>query len=91
MQGRAQYTLEEEPPMTEEMLRDPGPQQIEPPAEAAWPSTRCTLMQLTSRTCRWPIGDPRSADFCFCGATSVRGRPYCDFHLGVAYAPPQRR
>jgi GcrA cell cycle regulator len=77
--------------MTEEMLRDPGPQRIEPPAEAARPSTRCTLMQLTSRTCRWPIGDPRSADFCFCGATSVRGRPYCDFHLGVAYAPPQRR
>ena len=45
--------------MTEEMLRDPGPQRIEPPAEAARPSTRCTLMQLTSRTCRWPIGDPR--------------------------------
>jgi hypothetical protein len=38
--------------MTEEMLRDPGPQRIEPPAEAAPPSTRCTLMQLTSRTCR---------------------------------------
>jgi GcrA cell cycle regulator len=35
--------------------------------------------------------DPRSADFCFCGATSVRGRPYCNFHLGGAYAPPQRK
>ena len=58
-------TLEEEPPMTEEMLRDPGPQRIEPPAEAARPSTRCTLMQLTSRTCRWPIGDPKRGDFCF--------------------------
>jgi hypothetical protein len=70
--------------MTEEtMLRDPGPQQIEPLAEAA-PGTRCTLIKLTSRTCRWPIGDPKRRDFCFCGATSVRGRPYCGFHLGVA-------
>jgi hypothetical protein len=33
--------------MTEEtMLRDPGPQQIEPLAEAA-PGTRCTRMKLT--------------------------------------------
>jgi GcrA cell cycle regulator len=78
--------------MTEEMLRDPGPQRIEPPTETARPSTRCTLMQLTSRTCRWPIGDPKRGDFCFCGATSVRGRPYCEFHLGVAYhAPAQRK
>jgi GcrA cell cycle regulator len=78
--------------MTEEtMLRDPAPQQIEPLAEAA-PGTRCTLMKLTRRTCRWPIGDPKSGDFCFCGATSMRGRPYCEFHLGVAYhAPAQRK
>jgi GcrA cell cycle regulator len=78
--------------MTEEtMLRDPGPQQIEPLAEPP-PGTRCTLMKLTRRTCRWPIGDPKKGDFCFCGATSVWGRPYCEFHLGVAYhAPAQRK
>jgi hypothetical protein len=22
-------------------------------------------MKLTSRTCRWPIGDPKRGDFCF--------------------------
>jgi GcrA cell cycle regulator len=77
--------------MTEEMLRDPGPQRIEPPTEAARPSTRCTLMQLTSRTCRWPVGDPRKAGFHFCGAVPVQGKPYCEFHVGIAYAPPQRR
>jgi hypothetical protein len=49
------------------------------------------FMQLTRRTCRWPIGDPRKEDFCFCGATSVRGRPYCELHCGIAYAPAQRR
>jgi hypothetical protein len=30
--------------MTEEMLRDPGPQRIEPLAKAA-PGTRCTLIK----------------------------------------------
>ena len=28
---------------------------------------RKTLLQLTEQTCRWPIGDPGSADFFFCG------------------------
>jgi GcrA cell cycle regulator len=85
--------------MTEEtteetMLRDPGSGACpcpEPPAEAARLATRCTFMGLTSRTCRWPIGDPKKEDFCFCGATPTRGRPYCGFHVGIAYAPPQRR
>jgi hypothetical protein len=74
------------------ILRDSGRQQIGPLAEAA-PGTRCTLLELTSRTCRWPIGDPKKEDFCFCGATTpVRGRPYCEFHIGVAYhAPAQRK
>jgi GcrA cell cycle regulator len=76
------------------MLPDPGPGACpcpEPLAEAARPATRCTLMQLTSRTCRWPVGDPRKAGFHFCGAVPVQGKPYCEFHVGIAYAPPQRR
>jgi hypothetical protein len=52
------------------MLRDPGPQQIEPLAEAA-PGTRCTLMKLTSRTCRWPIGDPKK------GISAFAALPLC--------------
>jgi hypothetical protein len=70
------------------ILRDSGRQQIEPLPEAA-PGTRCTLLELTSRTCRWPIGDPKKEDFCFCGAT-VQRRPYCEVHRALAYAPPQR-
>jgi hypothetical protein len=95
--GCAQYTgrgLTTE----ETMLRDPrlgSPQQIEPladeaPVAAPRPPRRgVTLLQLTSRTCRWPIGDPKKEDFCFCGATTpVWGRPYCELHLGVAYHAP---
>ena len=35
--------------------------------------------------CRWPIGDPRSADFHFCGDPAVEGKPYCEEHCARAY------
>ncbi|HEX2581892.1 MAG TPA: GcrA family cell cycle regulator [Dongiaceae bacterium] len=37
------------------------------------------------RGCSWPIGDPKSADFHFCGDANVPGRPYCLEHCAVAY------
>lgn len=43
------------------------------------------LMQLTSDTCRWPIGDPRQPGFGFCGAPPVEGKTYCKHHEGRAY------
>jgi GcrA cell cycle regulator len=81
--------------MTEEtMLRDP--QQIEPLAEPLAEAVDIprrhglTLMQLTSQTCRWPIGDLRSANFCFCGATTSV-QPYCEVHRAIAYRAPEQR
>jgi GcrA cell cycle regulator len=41
----------------------------------------------TDNTCRWPIGDPQHADFRFCGAKRVSGRPYCETHTRKAYQP----
>ncbi|WP_240932727.1 GcrA family cell cycle regulator [Pelagibius litoralis] len=35
--------------------------------------------------CLWPIGDPGDADFHFCGAPAVAGKPYCDEHCARAY------
>lgn len=35
--------------------------------------------------CLWPIGDPGDADFGFCKADTVPGRPYCAEHCAVAY------
>ncbi len=43
------------------------------------------LVQLDSHTCRWPIGDPRDDDFCFCGRKVRMGQTYCDEHSAVAY------
>lgn len=49
------------------------------------PERRLSLLQLNEHTCKWPIGDPLTADFYFCGATAESGRPYCDFHVRRAY------
>ena len=46
---------------------------------------RCTILSLTEHTCRWPIGDPGSEDFHFCGQRPKPGLPYCEFHARIAY------
>lgn len=46
---------------------------------------RLSLLQLNEHTCKWPIGDPLTPDFYFCGQHSDEGKPYCDFHSRRAY------
>jgi GcrA cell cycle regulator len=37
-------------------------------------------------TCRWPEGDPKAADFHFCGRVKQRlDIPYCDHHAAIAF------
>ncbi len=52
---------------------------------------KLTLMELTERTCKWPIGDPATEEFWFCGLPSVAGKPYCEAHVGVAFQPMSAR
>ncbi len=52
---------------------------------------KLTLMELTERTCKWPIGDPATEDFWFCGLPSLPGKPYCEAHVGVAFQPMSAR
>ncbi len=52
---------------------------------------RITLMELTERTCKWPIGDPATEDFWFCGLAVQQGKPYCEAHVGVAFQPMSNR
>ncbi|MGB0571237.1 MAG: GcrA family cell cycle regulator [Alphaproteobacteria bacterium] len=35
--------------------------------------------------CLWPNGDPGDANFSFCGADNLPGRPYCAEHCAMAY------
>jgi GcrA cell cycle regulator len=52
---------------------------------------RLNLMQLTERTCKWPIGDPATDDFWFCGLPAQAGKPYCEAHVAVAFQPMSSR
>lgn len=52
---------------------------------------RVTILQLSDKTCRWPIGDPSQEDFCFCGKTPKEGAPYCAGHAAIAYQPQSDR
>jgi GcrA cell cycle regulator len=52
---------------------------------------RRSLLELTEDTCRWPIGDPGSAEFFFCGGQAVTSLPYCAYHSRVAYQPANDR
>jgi GcrA cell cycle regulator len=65
---------------------EPEPELIEIPIEQ-----RKTLLQLNEATCHWPVGDPGSPDFFFCGGQSNEGSPYCNYHSRVAYQPASER
>ena len=55
------------------------------------PGERRTILTLTEHTCKWPIGDPGTEDFHFCGRKSASGLPYCPHHASIAYQPVQDR
>ena len=44
-----------------------------------------TFAHWDKNECSWPIGDPRSPDFKFCGDKILEGRPYCALHCSMAY------
>lgn len=38
-------------------------------------------------SCCWPIGEPGSRSFRFCGSAVLAGKPYCEQHINLAYRP----
>ena len=46
---------------------------------------RTTLLDLTEKVCKWPIGHPGETEFHFCGKPSNAGFPYCNDHCLQAY------
>lgn len=59
--------------------------------EKKLPNGHIKLMQLDSHTCRWPLGDPRDEDFCFCGKKVRMGQTYCDEHSAMAYVKATKK
>jgi GcrA cell cycle regulator len=51
-----------------------------------------TIMDLRESMCRWPVGDPSSSEFRYCGGKAPIGDgPYCSYHSRMAYQPVQDR
>ena len=78
IQGATALKMEEE--FAVEMEMAPQAAELFIPVEQ-----RLTLLQLSEHTCKWPIGDPLTPDFYFCGQHSNEGKPYCEFHSRRAY------
>ena len=51
------------------------------------------MANLKPNQCRWPIGDPDSDNFHFCGEAVFAGKPYCYEHCRQAYqfTPPKKK
>ena len=54
-------------------------------------SLRVTIVELKEAMCRWPLGDPTSSEFRYCGSPAAGGGPYCAHHSKLAYQPVQER
>lgn len=46
------------------------------------------LVDLKYNQCRFPVGDPATPDFGFCGAQQTLNSPYCPYHTRISYVNP---
>lgn len=68
-------------------LREPLPR----PIDVIKRTEGIPVTKAGERHCRWPIGDPRSPEFRFCGCETIEGLPYCTDHARIAYQTVSRK
>ncbi|WP_375460965.1 GcrA family cell cycle regulator [uncultured Enterovirga sp.] len=78
-------------PAPAEPVREIAPAVVRLPEPMIPVSERVSILDLRDSMCRWPLGDPSSPDFGFCGARATTGVPYCDAHCRIAYQPAAER
>ncbi|MGY6703354.1 GcrA family cell cycle regulator [Roseinatronobacter sp.] len=92
----APYTPRPIIPAGQPLPPQPSTDEIDPEAlatvrEVEKTARKLSLLELTERTCKWPIGDPATNDFWFCGLPVKPGKPYCEAHVAVAFQPMSSR
>jgi GcrA cell cycle regulator len=90
--ARATPMMPRPPAPTPMMMPNTGPV---PPTTTSHPmanrrsrpdlGAKISLLELTDKVCKWPIGHPDEEGFHFCGAPVNTGTPYCLEHCAVAY------
>lgn len=83
-------------PADQHLPPQPSANEISPEAlashrEVQKKALRLGLLDLTERTCKWPIGDPATDDFWFCGLPVEPGKVYCKPCADVAFQPASAR
>ena len=60
------------------------PRRLVPAKPSPEIAEKTSLLELSDKVCRWPMGHPGEADFHFCGEDVNPGFPYCVEHCGRA-------
>ena len=84
-------------PPEPEPAPEPAPEAEAPPPAFPERPSRVPLLALDEDMCRWPLGDPGTPTFGFCGAerqplpagsrAGATRPPYCACHAEIAYRP----
>lgn len=61
------------------------PRRLVPAKPSPEIADKTSLLDLSEKVCRWPMGHPGEPDFHFCGAEVNPGFPYCVEHCGRAF------
>ncbi len=73
------------------VVRRPTPPMMATPVYAQEEVGSATVLTLGAHMCKWPIGDPATDGFSFCGRRSGEDGPYCVEHARLAYQPQQKK
>ena len=85
-QAPAPAPLTVDPPSAAQPAGTPPEQNVIAPRSAG-----VTIMELREAMCRFPLGDPTTPEFRFCGTQASTGLPYCAHHAQIAYIPIAER
>jgi len=61
------------------------PRRLVPAKPSPEIADKTSLLDLSDKVCRWPMGHPGEPDFHFCGSEVNPGFPYCVEHCGRAF------
>ena len=61
------------------------PRRLVPAKPSAEIAGKTSLLDMSDKVCKWPLGHPGEPDFHFCGDPVNPGFPYCVAHCGQAY------
>lgn len=78
-------------PLAAGQAHRPAPMPQPTPAPMAATAVVRPFPRASLRSCCWPMGEPGTAEFRFCGGEAIHGKPYCTEHAAIAYVKVRDR